>query len=379
MIRMLHFLALLLISIHIFAQSPQKMSYQAVIRNTQNELLANKPVKMRISILQGSESGNAVYSELHSATTNANGLVSIEIGGGTSPQGTFSSINWGNGTYFLKTETDPNNGANYSIEGTSQLLSVPYALESKKSETAKNAGNGIKAVSKTGDTVYLDNGQKYIVPGISYANNDSNYGSVSDVSGNTYPTLKIGTQTWMVENLRTTKYRDKSDIPVVTDNTQWRDNYNNSTTLPMMGWYNNDSTTYKANKLGALYNWYAVASLKQLCPSGWHVPTDAEWTTLSDFLGGITVAGGKMKSVGMDFWASPNTEATNISGFSGYGGGYRALDGNFYYFGSFGYWWSSTSPNFGNALARGLRNINGNVLRENKFCALGYSVRCIKD
>jgi hypothetical protein len=114
------------------------MSYQAVIRNTSNVLVINAPVKMRISILQGSATGTSVYSELHSATTNANGLVTIEIGGGTSPTGTFSSINWGNGTYFLKTETDPNNGSTYSIVGTSQLLSVPYAFFADSANSIKN-------------------------------------------------------------------------------------------------------------------------------------------------------------------------------------------------------------------------------------------------
>jgi hypothetical protein len=162
-------LAAIIITSNLFAQAPQKMSYQAVIRNATNELLVNKPVKMRISILQGSATGSSVYSELHSATTNANGLVSIEIGGGASPTGIFSSINWGNGTYFVKTETDPNNGTNYTITGTSQLLSVPYALEShnaKNADNAKSAGDGIKSVSSTGDTVYLNNGKKYIIPGI---------------------------------------------------------------------------------------------------------------------------------------------------------------------------------------------------------------------
>ncbi|MFN9113649.1 MAG: hypothetical protein ACK5XN_26570, partial [Bacteroidota bacterium] len=128
--RLLHLVVLFFISMNLFAQAPQKMTYQAVIRNASNNLVVSAPVKMKISILQGSASGTAVYSELHNPTTNANGLVSIEIGSGTSPVGTIGSINWGNGTYFLKTETDPTNGTNYSIEGTSQLLSVPYALHS---------------------------------------------------------------------------------------------------------------------------------------------------------------------------------------------------------------------------------------------------------
>jgi hypothetical protein len=109
---------------------------------------------MKISILQGSISGTAVYSELHNPTTNANGLVSIEIGSGTSPVGTIGSINWGNGTYFLKTETDPTNGTNYSIEGTSQLLSVPYALQA----------NCVSS-SLSGDTL-LVGCRKYLIPGI---------------------------------------------------------------------------------------------------------------------------------------------------------------------------------------------------------------------
>lgn len=136
-------ITLLLVSANLFAQAPQKMSYQAVIRNSSNNLVANSPVKMRISILRGSITGTSVYSELHSATTNANGLVSIEIGAGSSPIGTFSSINWGNGTYFLKTETDPTNGTAYSIVGTSQLLSVPFSFYSESTKNINDLNSNI--------------------------------------------------------------------------------------------------------------------------------------------------------------------------------------------------------------------------------------------
>lgn len=156
--KLLTLIAAVFISINLFAQAPQKMSYQAVIRNSSNALVTNAPVKMRISILQASATGNAVYSELHSTTTNANGLVSIEIGGGTSPTGTFSSINWGNGTYFLKTETDPTNGSTYSIIGTSQLLSVPYAYFSKYSGSLEYP-DGI-----SDDIVYIHSDSKFKVP-----------------------------------------------------------------------------------------------------------------------------------------------------------------------------------------------------------------------
>ena len=130
-------LVCLLIGTSIFAQAPQKMSYQAVIRNTSGALVSSTSVGIKISILQGSATGTVVYSETQTASTNANGLVSLEIGAGNVVTGTFAGINWGNGTYFIKTQTDPTGGTNYTIVGSSQLLSVPYALYTSKSEDAK--------------------------------------------------------------------------------------------------------------------------------------------------------------------------------------------------------------------------------------------------
>ena len=126
---------LVLLITQIFAQAPQKMSYQAVLRNTSNTLITNAAVGMRISILQGSATGTAVYVETQNPTTNANGLVSLEIGGGTIVTGTFAGINWANGSFFIKTETAPTGGTNYTIIGTTQLLSVPYALSAKTAES----------------------------------------------------------------------------------------------------------------------------------------------------------------------------------------------------------------------------------------------------
>ena len=128
-----------LITTQLQAQAPQKMSYQAVIRNTSGQLISNSTVGVQISVLQGSASGIAVYIERHTSPTNANGLTSLEIGNGTVIAGSFAAIDWANGPYYLKTETDPNGGTTYSIEGTNQLLSVPYALYAA---TAGNSGSG---------------------------------------------------------------------------------------------------------------------------------------------------------------------------------------------------------------------------------------------
>jgi uncharacterized protein (TIGR02145 family) len=132
-------LIMLIIIADTFAQPPEKMSYQAVIRNSNDQLVTNQVVGMQISILQGSAAGIPVYVETQSPTTNANGLISIEIGGGTVVSGDFSGIDWTDGTYFIKSETDPTGGDNYTIAGMSQLLSVPYALHAK---TAENAFSG---------------------------------------------------------------------------------------------------------------------------------------------------------------------------------------------------------------------------------------------
>ena len=128
-------IAVVLLTASVFAQSPQKMSYQAVIRNSSDQLVTTQEVGMQISILQSSSEGTPVYVETQTPTTNANGLVSIEIGAGTLVTGTFAGIDWSTGSYFIKTETDPSGGTSYSITGTSQLLSVPYALHAKTSES----------------------------------------------------------------------------------------------------------------------------------------------------------------------------------------------------------------------------------------------------
>ncbi len=133
--------AALLLTASVFAQSPEKMSYQAVVRDASNNLTTNQGVGMQISILQGGATGTAVYVETQTPTTNANGLVSLEIGTGTLVSGDFTTIDWENDTYFIKTETDPTGGTTYTITGTSQLMSVPYALHAKTAESITGTVN----------------------------------------------------------------------------------------------------------------------------------------------------------------------------------------------------------------------------------------------
>jgi uncharacterized protein (TIGR02145 family) len=200
---------------------------------------------------------------------------------------------------------------------------------------------------------------------------------ISDIDGNEYHTIIIGNQEWMVENLKTTQYNDGTPIPLITESSEWK-----SMSSPGYCWYENDDTTYK-NTYGALYNWYAVNTDK-LCPTGWHVPTEEEWTNLNDSLGGKDVAGGKMKSIGTieigdGEWFSPNTDATNEVGFSALPGGGRYFNGNFGWMGHYGTCWSSTESSSSSAWSRYVKYNSGSLSREAYDKKTGYSVRCIRD
>ena len=203
--------------------------------------------------------------------------------------------------------------------------------------------------------------------------------NVSDIDGNTYKTVKIGTQVWMAENLKVSKYSDGTTIPNITDDTQWLNN-----TTGAWAYYNNDAANNV--KYGKLYNWHAVSKTtngnKNVCPTGWHVPTDTEWTVLTDYLGGEGVAGGKMKEVGITSWNSPNTDVTNISLFTGLPGGIIYGVGGYGSIGSYGYWWSSTEDSTNdawNAWSRYLSGNDGNAHRSDNGKKEGFSVRCLRD
>jgi len=658
-----------------FAQAPEKMSYQAVIRNASGTLVKSSQVGIKISILQTTSDGTVVYAETHIATTNSDGLVKLEIGGGTPVTGTFGGIDWSADTYFIKTETDPAGGTNYTMTGTSQILSVPYALYAKTAgeytETDPNAvlltgnqtidgnktftgtttvpepvnttdavtkayvdatdtvtkayvdatfltdeiqdlsdvlskGNdaegksiinvselgigtttpelsltldvngGIlaKGIENAGDTLTstgygtrliwyprksafragfagstewdddsigvgstalgyqpkatghssvamgyttaatgdystamgasttasavfstamgsqttasgwfstalgdsttasgfsstalgdrtkasgyysiamgqgIEAGGNYSVAialddlrgtvvqqhntmsimggkvgigtttpdellevagkirasgGMDAGNNiisnvadptdaqdaatkayvdkirtmiltQAAGGKVSDIDDNSYNTIKIGDQVWMAENLKTTKYSN-GDLIGTTDP------YNldiSGETDPKYQWAFNGDESNIAD-YGRLYTWYAVTDGRNICPAGWHVPTDADWTILTDYLGGLSVAGGKLKDIGTVHWSSPNNGATNESCFTALPGGVREDDGTFGNFGTYGYWWSATEYDATTVMVRLITNEYDDVTLYNYKKKSGFSVRCLKD
>ncbi len=207
--------------------------------------------------------------------------------------------------------------------------------------------------------------------------------NVTDIDGNVYQSVTNCNQTWTKSNLNVSKYSDGTPIPQVTDPTQWA-----NLTTGAWCYYNNDS----ANGIiyGKLYNWYAVAGIydaasasnpslrKKLAPIGWHVPSDSEWTQLTDCLGGKSVAGGKMKSEGTTLWLAPNTLATNESGYTGLPAGYRNHYGTYNEIGNYGVWWSSTE-NAPYAWSRSLVSYDDSAFTSSNYKLDGKSVRCLKD
>jgi uncharacterized protein (TIGR02145 family) len=644
--KLLTLLMVISITFSIFAQAPQKMSYQCVVRNSSGALVINLGVGIRISILQGSATGSVVYQETYNPNplTNANGLLTIEIGSGLVIGGTFSTLNWVSGPYFLKTETDPTGGTNYTVVGTSQLLSVPYALY------AKTAGNGFSGnyndlsnkpalfdgtwtnitskpttlagygITNAMSTSHVANGitssnisnwntafswgnpaglyrsiswvpawtditskptfatvatsgsfddltgkpttlagygitnamnTSHVANGITSTNisnwntafgwgnpaglyrsiswlpawtdvtskptfatvatsgsfndltgkpttlagygitnamntshvangitstNISNWNTalswgnhaglyrpityvpawseiiskpttladygitdavattgdqtiagnktfsgtttvvtpinatdavtkayvdelkskigellllsgiyIKDIEDNYYKIVTIGSQVWMAENLKTTKYNDGTAIPLVTGIFEWA-NLNS----PAYCWYNNDEAAYKAT-YGALYNWYTVDAGwnggKNVCSSGWHVPSAAEWTTLTDYLA-INFGYAKAKPLAATTgWATSSSAGTigydqssnNGTGFTALPGGKRFPYEPFSGIGYDGYWWSSTQNSFS---AWGM-NLSYNAtmanFRKDWVSCYGFSVRCVKD
>jgi uncharacterized protein (TIGR02145 family) len=283
------------------------------------------------------------------------------------------------------TETTATTGGNVSSDGRALVTARGVCYSTSPNPTTSNEiiASGTGSGSFVSELSGLIAGTTYYVrayatnsTGTGYGNEISfipnfQYGTLSDNDGNVYKTIQIGTQIWMAENLKTTKYNDGTDIPLVEgDGTAWA-----ALSTPGYCWYNNDTTANKAT-YGALYNWYSVNTGK-LCPTGWHVPTDAEWTVLTDYLGGETVAGGKLKEAGLARWVDPNTSATNETGFSALPGGLRNYDGAIGGIGDYGIWWSSTEFDTSSTWYRNVSYDNGRVNSYYSSWQNGFSVRCL--
>jgi len=349
---------------------------------------------------------NAIANEVHLKYNHLFTVLEFQIkGSGTLKAVKLSGSNtlaFSGGTIDI-TQATPAAGAAYTLAsqtGTATqavvTLTTPATLTSTNADTkvymvinpGTQTGNCLIGVSSDGTTwKYISKtalsggflrGNKYVVSVDAATATDP----VDDIDGNTYTTVTIGTQVWMAQNLKTTKYNDGSNIPNVTGNTAWG-------ALSTGAYCDYDNTSSNSTTYGRLYNWYAVdnnASTKvasnggkNICPVGWHVSTDAEWTTLSTYLGGTSVAGGKLKESGTAHWTTPNPGATNESGFTALPGGYRYYDGTYFSgIGSYGYWWSS-SPDGVFADIRYIYYNNSNITRSYNNLKFGHSVRCVKD
>lgn len=354
------FLAFSLLS---FSQVPQSFSYQAIARNASGNGIPNQNIGLRISILQGSPTGSPVYTETHTALTDANGVLNLAIGTGAVTTGMFSTINWSQGTFFVQIEMDVTGGTTYVLMGTSQLLSVPYALYA--------GGITLKKGNQQMDLYIADDGTIYGLKKITVEKPYALQPTVTDIDGNSYSTVKIGTQVWMAENLRTTKLNDGTTIPYVSDGTDW---YN--LTSPGRCTYNNTLNVDTIKTFGLLYNGYVVQTNK-LCPIGWHIPTKAEIDIFTTYLGPLS--GSRIKS---NLHQSSDNNIINDAGFDAYEAGYRGYysPSNFSW-GSTSWWSSTTFQDITNMYIIQVAYISSNnfIYTPNSPTITGTTARCVKD
>lgn len=358
---------LILFSIKTKAQSSQCIPYQAVLRDVNGQFIANAQESIQMSLLSGGVGGSLIYQEEHEVITDEYGLIKINVGCGQNTFGIWDNIDWSLDNIAF-TLSRLNQGS-WQLIGSQSLQSVPFAL---------HAEDIAMRVSLQGDTLWV--GKSYsIVPGVSAANLPENI--VFDFDGNAYSSVVIGQQEWMTTNLHVLHYRNGDPIPTGLTDAAW-----GSTTSGAVAVYNNIDSNL--DTYGGLYNWYAVTDTRGLCPTGWHVPSDAEWTNLMAFADPSTnttcgscfqssLAGGPLKSAFQ--WNSPNTGATDLYGLSLTGGGDKVSSGGYLNQGNQGYYWSATASSSTNAWYRRFSYNNTNVGRLNDSKLDGFSVRCLKD
>lgn len=411
-------LLLVITNIACFSQAPQGFNYQATVRNANGQLVVNQNVYFRFNIMHNSPTSLPVYTETHYAPTDDLGTVSLVIGQGTATVGVFSQINWSEGTYFLGIEL--NTGTGYVAMGTTQFMSVPYALYANSAgnsnpqnlhqtlEVGNNAGmlrivdladpvgmhDAVNKkfvtvhVSETGDTLWIGP-QWVIVPGISEANGGGNPGGevLTDFDGNEYETVVIGNRVWMASNLKVTHYRNGESIAYPGE----QDDLWSTTNQGAYAWYNNNIEWKSV--YGGLYNFYAVVNEWGLCPEGWHVPTTEEWNGLAEIIGGYNApSGNELKSCRQidapadechvsvhPRWDYSEQHGTNDYHFSALPGGIRGVEGPYSLMGQQAHFWTSGEIGSGRAWARILYFNEGGWVIDDGYMKRGISVRCIKN
>ncbi len=389
--KFLLFLSGIIISTALLAQVPQGISHQAVMRDTDNMPIVNSPVGLQVSILQGAHDGEAVYVETHTAISNQNGLVTYIIGEGAEVTGIFEDIDWSDGPFWLETKADPSGGTNYTITGLTKFLTVPYALYA---ETIVGIDELLTRIEDLEEAIN-DNEANDIVYG----------DGVMDVDGNDYVTVIIGDQEWMAENLRVSKYKNGDAIPSGLSDTAWE---NASGGAYAIYDHNNwdaegiDSPVEMLEAYGMLYNWHAVNDSRGLCPEGWHVPSEAEWAQLNDYVAAQGYpdhwdepdgVGNALKSCRQidsplggqcnttehpSWWSHDDHHGFDAFGFSALPAGVRTWIGTFSGLGMAGVWWSATDEDDNNARSKSLSHGNSYLFGESIFKNNGHSVRCIR-
>lgn len=314
--------------------------------------------------------------------------------GGGSTGGIITTTSVSSGSTTTATANGSVSGGNISERGFCYSTSTGPTIANDTARAGSGAGNFQRVITglTTGTTYYVKAyaiknnfvyyGSELSVTTLTLGMPSPGIGTVTDIDGNIYNTITLGTQVWMVENLKTTRYRDGSLIPNVTDHTAW--------STPTSGAYcdyNNDPAN--GDVYGRLYNLYAIKDSRNLTPTGWHIPNAGEWNTLMNYLGGGGIAGGRMKETGFSHWDSPNTGADNSSLFTALGSGFRQLgsSASFFSLKRRAVWWSSSSN-----IHDGINPFIHAIILDYSYAnwsmqagsigggtAYGYAVRCIKD
>ena len=374
------FFTLLLTALAFVATAqPQKIHYQAFAVGANGKPIKNSTVGLRLSVLDSLPIGNTLYTETQAASTDGAGQFSIYLGGGTATAGTFANLPWANGNdKFLKIEMDAQGGTNYQTMGTTQLVSVPFAMAA--------------GTLREGALMYGSNGQKYQItidstgpkwilvppPVVPFS-----CGQAVSYAGESYPTVQIGTQCWFAKNL---------NIGTMINSVAAVDSQRNNGIIEKYC-YNN--LNLNCDTFGGLYQWAEailyqngasnstnpspaiIGNVQGICPVGWHLPSDQEWSTLETYLGGSNIAGGYLKALASQ-WNSPNAGANNASGFGALPGGYRMQNGGWSSKGIYGHFLSVTESSPAGFIDRYVYSANAVVYRGFYNKANGFSIRCIR-